>query len=1156
MQAEKKYLNGLLNADDDFAVVAPNEFVNASNIRFGSTDSGATGRFEKIGGTSLIFNTFLEAAGTDTYTNLAACEDEARQRIIFITYNENTTGGLHLNAIYCYDKAAATTYTVLKYDQVSPSSLLQFDVDKYIDAIRVWGDLLYWTDGINETRVINIEAGIKLNHGGYATDVPAYVSPLKEEDISLIKRPCIYPPVAVKSYDATFTSNNIGDKAWQFAYLYEYADFQPSVPSSRSLLVDYNRKEETNNRISVAMPLDEEIPQTVRRVKLLAIQLNNNIAEVVKVWDKDVTADATAIATHNAGAVDADRLTYVFYYDRVIESYSADLANKLEDSVPREVQTLEISNDRLFLGNYASGFDGTGLSSLTITPVTGTGLTTTPVSLDLYLVEAIVKDWNYVTVPPSSSTLFFRGYFVNFSQSNPAGWYVITGAYNIQAGSYPTVTAPTGTVTLDKYCGTEISNVVNILYTPDKETDSYTSTDTGTNVDVAIYRANTTRLFKSNGSYAVGKCFYDKFHRFIEATVLDSNRFTTPQNFGGTLAVDNVLSINCTLSNANAVNEIPDGAYYYSFIISQNLITRNFLEFREDSLTYGRKNDDGTYTLTLTQPTNAQYLVIDTSNLTANGLGYVFNEGDLLRYGINLTTTPGGFKKGILKIVGQVGKYILCEFFNLGVLSGLAVGFALYEIYTPYKQSGNEFYYEVGNKYPITAPDTAGRQYSDLTHTINGDVCLLQRIDREGAFFFSESMSTNDVYASRWFTSAGRPVAVVKATKVNETNAVRWSNTRFIGTQINGSSSFEILNAQQVSVEAGPIRKLQNANRLQEEGGVMIALCERETLSLYVGRAQISDETQFNILLKTDTVIGTVNGLRGSFGTRHPESVVEHRGNIYWFDVTNGAFVRYAGNGLYDISSNKFKRPTTLFAERVRELTISGGSVPNFRNKILGGVDVKHEEVLWSIPETYTTPPKGRLSDYANTAEYNYPYDIYDGVAKTLVFKIAGEKWMGSFSMQADGFVSLNNELHSFKQGLYKNNNTAAYNTFYGTAYPSKIMFVCNINPSEVKLYEAMGIETDTVPTWTHLRTEWPNIQSSELLASEYTDKEGRYYASTYRDRLSPNTGSSNVDVRMIKGDPMRGQFLLVDMEFAGGGSQMNLRFQTIYYNASYGQKQ
>lgn len=1150
MQAEKKYLNGLLNADDDFALVAPNEFVNASNIRFGSTDSGATGRFEKIGGTSLIFNTFLEAVGTDTYTNLAACEDEARQRIIFITYNANTTGGLHLNAIYAYDKAAATTYTVLKYDQVSPSSLFQFDVNKYIDAIRVWGDLLYWTDGNGEVKVINIESGIKLNHGGYSTTTPAYVSPVKAEDIVLIKRPCIYPPVATKSYDNTYLSNNIGDKTWQFGYIYEYADFQQSVVSTVSLTQNFNRKEENYNRISVSMPLTEDIPQTVRKVKLVAKQLNNNSADVVKVWDKDITADATAIATHNAGTVDADRLTYVFYNDRILETLSDAVFNKIEESIPRDVETLEVSNDRLFLANYASGFENKGISSLTIAPVTGNGLTVSTANLDLYLVEAIFR---YDILP--STDYYFRGYFVNFPQANPGGYYAVTGAFSNQTGSYPTVTAPTGTVTLFKYCGNTIENVVNVLYSDDDvKTNSPTNSDTGTNVDVASYYAATSRFFKNNGVYSVGIAFYDQFNRIIEASALDANRFAVQnQVFAGGLSTSSVTGVTCTVSNTNALNEIPDGAYYYGFIITKNLITRNFLQFRARDLRYGRKNSDGTYTLDSSTVTGNQYLVVSTAALREYGLGYIYNtEGnDLIRY--YLFGAGGVSVAGQTRIVGQVGDSVLLDLINIGVLDSLNASHSYFEIYTPYKQSATEFYYESATKYAVTSPDTSGRTYSTLSATIKGDTAWSYRVF-DSIAGYSEVMSLNDSYPYQWLTDAGRPIAIVKNKKIQQTNSVAWSNTRFLGTQLNGSSAFELNNNQQVSVEAGAIRKLQNASRLQEEGGVMIAICERETLSLYVGRAQVSDENQFNLLLKSDTVIGTVNGLRGSFGTRHPESVVEHRGNIYWFDVSNGAFVRYASNGLFDISSLKFKRPTTLFAERVRELTISGGSVPNFRNKILGGIDVKHEEVLWSIPETYTTPPKGRLSDYSNTAAYNYPYDIYDGVAKTLVYKIAGEKWMGSYSFISDGFVSLNNELHTFSQGLYKNNNTSAYNTFFGTVYPSKLMFTCNQNPSEVKTIKAIGLEADATPTWTHIRTEWPNVQSTELLNTEYTDKEGRYYASLFRDRLSPNT-SGSVDVKMLGGDVMRGQYVLVNIEFAGAGSQLNLRFATIYYNQSYGHK-
>lgn len=1148
---EKKYPVGLLNADDEFNMVGANEYVNATNLRFGSTDDGAVLRFEKIGGTDLIFNTFLTNGATDAYTNLAACEDEARQRIIFITFQEDNLAGTNLNAIYCYDKAANTTYTVLKYDQVTPVSLLQFSKDKYIDAIRVWGDLLYWTEGTGEVRVINIESGIKLNHGGYSTTVPAYVSPLKAEDIVLIKRPCIYPPVAVKSYDSGYTSNNIGNKAWQFSYIYEYADFQQSVVGTWSLTVDHNRKEENFNRITVSMPLTEDIPQTVRKVKLVAKQLDTNTADVVKVWDKDITADATAIATHNAGTVDADRLSFICYYDRIIETLADATVAKIEENIPRDVQTLEVSNDRLFLANFASGFNGKGITSLSVTPVTGTGLTTATISLDLYLVEAIVTD-NAVT---PTVTKYFRGYFVNFAQANPAGWYPVTGAYNIQTGSYPSVTAPTGTVTLDKYCGTEISNVVNVLYTPDISTTSYTSTDTTTNVDVTIYRDAGTRWFKTNGAYSVGICFYDQFHRIVEAQAPDNCRFSTPQNVGGILASDNVLSVTCAVSNTNALNEIPDDAYYYGFIITNNLTTRNYLQFREDRFRYGRKNDDGTYELKLSSPDDVQYISIPLSTLIKNGLGYTFTEGDLLRYHLSLTTTPAGDRKGTLRVVGVVGKYLLCDFVNLGALNAISISYGYFELFTPYKQTGSEFYYEVGNKYVVNNPGTGSRAYSTLSHSIAGDTALLLRSYNSSTNFYAEAMSLNDTFPYRWFTDAGRPIAIVKNKKIQQTNYVAWSGQRFLGTQINGSSAFELNNLQPVSVEAGAIRKLQNANRLQEEGGVMLAICERETLSLYVGRAQVSDETQFNLLLKTDTVIGTVNGLRGSFGTRHPESVVEYRGNVYWFDVVNGAFVKYSGNGLFDISSYKLRRITTLFAARVRELTINDSSVNEFRNRILGGIDVKHGEILWSIPETYTTPPKGRLSDYSNTADYNYPYDLYDGTAKTLVFKDLGDRWMGAFSFSADGFVSLNNELYSLRNGLHKHNKIGGYNTFYGgTAAKSKLAVVFNQEAGIVRVPKAVALECNTAPDWTHFRTEWPYVQSSELLASEWDAKEGVYYGKLYKDRLSPNTAGS-VNQKMTSGDDLKGQYILMNMEFNGGGDQLNLRIATLLYNKSLGHK-
>ena len=57
-QAEKKYFGdiqqGRLNADDSALIVGQNEWINAENVRTGSTDKGYTGIMESVGGNELI----------------------------------------------------------------------------------------------------------------------------------------------------------------------------------------------------------------------------------------------------------------------------------------------------------------------------------------------------------------------------------------------------------------------------------------------------------------------------------------------------------------------------------------------------------------------------------------------------------------------------------------------------------------------------------------------------------------------------------------------------------------------------------------------------------------------------------------------------------------------------------------------------------------------------------------------------------------------------------------------------------------------------------------------------------------------------------------------------------------------------------------------
>lgn len=1131
-EKEKKYLNGLLNADDDFSLVAPNEVINGKNLRFGSTDDGATGRWEFIKGNVLHHSVTDASVSGHTLLNRGSVEDKARNRAIYLDFNQTDSA---YNRIYCYDRDSDLTYIVLKEEQVTEG--LGITEDKYIDAARVWGDLLIYTTGTGEVRCINIESGIKLNHPSYTTTVTAYTSPLKQEDVCLIKRPPIYAPTVTRKYDAAYTVSSTGTESWQFNYIYQYADFQESVVGMWSLLVPYNRNGENYNYVKIELPFDEDIPQTVKRVKLVAKKLSSNTFDVVKIWDKDVAAEATEITNHNSTTT---KLTYNFYNDLSLYSLSDAQVAKVEDLVPKDVQTLEVNTDRLFLSDYSTGFSGKTLSSLTINQVTQNFHDITPNTYQMYQVTA-----RFYMDSGGGTLYYFRGFYVHDTVSAQQGYYLVNSGWMISSSGYPTNPAPTSPITKYLFSGTTLDGtVLQFLYGNQISLVEFVELPGFTTVtEVSIASIDLPLIFKSNSIRQVGICFYDKFKRIIQAIALKENVFTPASTFGSVNEYK-TTGVECTVSNSNALNEIPDDAYYYSFVLGENKVTRSFIELSSKTLRYGKKNTDGTYTVNLTATSGSEFLVIDIGSLTKNGIGYTFTEGDLCRIGIQMTSSSVMVSKTI-KVVLQIGKNVLCEFVDLGSVATDAY-IANFEIYTPYKQTGEGFLYEVGNIFPVTNPTLNTRAYSTLTYTITGDTPFIKRLDSAGNYYYVEAMSTNDIYWSRWFTNSGRATATTKPRKIYQTSYVTWSGQYFIGTELNSINTFEINNNQQLSIEAGAVIKLQNASRLQAEGGVMLALCERETLSLYVGRAQISDENQFNILLKTDTVIGTVNGLRGSLGCVNPESVVFYKGNVYWFDMTNGVFASYSSNGLFPISENKLRRVSKLLAEGMKA---NESSVTDFPQFIPAGVDLKHDEVLWSVPATSSTAPKGQLPDYS----IDYPYDIHDGTAKVFVYKIKADRFSLPHNYSAEGFVNIGNDLCAFKRGKLYKHNEGNLNEFFGDSSNGDIAFVINQNTSQVKIFKVISVESTLVPSWTHFRTEWPVEQSTEVLDSEWTEKEGVWYANLFRDRLSPNV-SGSYDVKMLNGDEMRGQYLLVNMSFSPT-QQMSLRFQTINYINSYGHK-
>ena len=1104
----RKLFNGGINADHSPDILKPGEWINASNIRTFSTDNGTTNCIAAVGGTAMLFNTLP----TGQNYCIGGCKDDSKNRIYF--FNWNSTGE---HGIYCYDKIGQIGYNIIVSSQVTGG--LNFSKYAYIHSCRYLDNKLYWTDNLNEPRRINVEAGIKLNQPGYATTVLPYANPLAQSVLTIIRQAPNYCPIVVKSVDSSFTNNFISKTTTQYAIRYQFRDYEYSVIGSYSIMVPYNNIAQLENLITITAPLTAILEQDILSVDLLVRYSNGGQPFVIHTWD------ITAINLHNSGTT---ALTYAFYNDIIGSAVDAVSAYKPFESIGTLAQTLELAKNRLFLAGTVQGYDTPATTSLTL-------------SLQSAGAGGLISYYPWTLVNfPSTSYYYY---------ASPQGFYYFSGVI-------PPSTPPSPIdLTTATYFSPSINNMITYLagITGGQAVTSFANTSFQSAALGVVNTSVISRAFKSNGTYRAATWFFDKYRRKCGVVFNEINKITTPdRDFGTSVFNSGIL---WQLNNTNALNEIPVWADSYCVGRTKNNNTTFFMQGQAGACVYADKD-------TLKVPTytdyifaiSRTYIAIDISTIVSFGMGYQFNDGDICKLYFDQTVSPT--PKQELQVIGTDGKWLLLQAKNIGTLP--IFSHPKFEIYTPYKDSLNELYYEIGATFPILNAGQSARQYSTLNGLFNGDIFLMQRTVTYplaiGGFatpvsFFTENMSPIDKFWRIWQTDIGWPNAFDKIGQTVLGSQISFSDVYLIGTKVNGLSAFSPLNVKTLDSEDGLIVKLELANKIQSDGTVMLAICEDETVSCYLGEQELFDTQGSAFLAQATTVIGSTKALRGSNGCKDPESVFEYNGLVFWYDVRNGAFVRYADNGLFKISNNKIVRPANLFSKKFNTLANADMEALGSRPFVIGGFDPYHNEALYTIPSTEATPPKGFLTDFPTRP---YPYDIYDGNGKTLIYKSEADMWMGSMSFQAEKILTMGNDLFSFKNGALYIHNQQNVANFYGQQFTANIMF--SNNPGAIHRFLTIGLECNKKPSWTHFRTEDPFIQSSDLVLTNYTPKEAVLYTPILRDRLSPNTAGSFMQ-KQISGDPMYGKSLLtmLEFEFVNDPKKLELKYTNISHTVSKG---
>ena len=1178
MIRDKKVFTGGTNQDDSLHLLDDAQYLRLMNGRVGITQYGKNYRVEGVPGTTSITQSVYPPYGTNIC--IGSCVDIEGQRLLWFVYNTFSDHG-----IYAFDFATSTTYAVLYDSQVEGG--LNFDKNHRIDKnCKVNQGLLYWTDNYNEPKKINIDSGIKLNYPAYVTDARAYTSLTDSYEIMLIRRPPVYAPSIEKLYNNTFINNFIANRSWQFAWQYIYFDGEESVLGEYSVASMLNLVElgvqELYNYIACKLSLLEKIPQTARIIRLVAKNEITNSVNVIKTFDKLI--DEQPFIAHNNGTT---QLSFDYYGDVTGATIPSSISAKPFDSVPLLSTTIESATNRMFLANNLSGYDTPTTSSLSVSQTTAIAgankrffKSESSYQLGLAFYDkarrkcGVITEANDITTTPPkvftpnndnlSVIPLIQNY--DFAVNNNFEFEIVQLGNFTSDGSSPgngRAFTATAAFTADMYVNI-IGNVTAL--TPGftvfriRILKNYSTVIAEQFIDTASmglpYYFNST-LTLNDYDILLGDVFQVQFISagICELECLGGSPFTIASS---STASNNVLTLDWTLSNANKLAEIPDWAYYYSILRTGNLRTRYFIDSYSNTNLYASKAPEvvspnfATYTYSAVwDAATTTAIAIDTTVLLQSGLGYNYTEGDVC---VLIDTNDARYE---LPIIGQDGTYILLK--SAYLVPDLTNIPFIYEIYTPYIKGENEPFYEVGNIYPITNAGTVNREYSVLSGSLIGDVFVFQRQYNNSIYYYVEAMSPNDLFYKNWFTDQGFPNFVILLGQNRNEHEIRYSNVFAAGTQSNGLSTFEALNFKTVPLGTGSIQKLQLASKTTEQGVIMLSIGSFQTASCYLGEVQLVGSSANSSLVQDVAVIGTVNVLKGMFGTTAPETVVEYLGVIFWYDLNNGTIVQYSSNGLFPVSSYKQEKLFKNYAKGY--LAASEGNLDNINgfHHIPTYVDPYHKELGVTLPgliyENYadTLPSYSSVPSYASSIINRF--DMSDGLAKTVTFNIQENKWISDYQFIAEQYDYFDNRMFGWKNGaLYEfNSNSSLWNTWFGQQYPVRICWVLNKPLSGLKDMAEIVIEGSQAPNFTVIYTTLPNTQITDLTSSDFTNQEGILYARILRDRLSPNT-TGTADQKLNTGDVVLSQIPQIMTEFQSYESIIYVNFVDVGFNLSRGQ--
>ena len=355
----RNFVAGKMNKTFDERVVPNGEYIDAMNIRMGSTENSEFGVIENTKGnislTTLRFENTLLSVDARC---IGAYEDGSIETIYWFVHDPSfplgNTGKLDLVVSFNTNTFSLTYHVITIDNGGGVDTTLNFNPQYLITGVNKIQELLFFTDNYNAPRSININRSYAIPVGFIdAGSIPAAL--LLEESLLVIKKPPSESPT-VQLVNTQGEQNFLEERFISFAYRYLYADGEYSAtsqwsdiafsPNGFELTIEAYLNEGMINAFNACEVTYYTGNSLVLGIDLLFKQSESNI---IKIIEKQNKADL--------GIPNNTYKTLTFDNSKIFTVLPEAELLRLYDNVPRFAQAQTLMGNRIMYGNYVEGYD-------------------------------------------------------------------------------------------------------------------------------------------------------------------------------------------------------------------------------------------------------------------------------------------------------------------------------------------------------------------------------------------------------------------------------------------------------------------------------------------------------------------------------------------------------------------------------------------------------------------------------------------------------------------------------------------------------------------------------------------------------------------------------------------------------------------------------